>query len=110
MCSQRGRPVRRRTVTSGSVAALLAEFRVPPEPDLLSLDIDGNDWHVLRAVWAGGWRPAVVVVEFNAHAAYARGCQKTPARLIEGPARRSAHVDALPFFWSTWSTCESDRT
>lgn len=35
------------------------------EPDLFSLDIDGNDYYVARALLEGGLRPKIVVVEYN---------------------------------------------
>jgi len=35
------------------------------EPDLLSIDIDGNDYHIADALLAGGLRPKVCVVEYN---------------------------------------------
>jgi hypothetical protein len=36
-----------------------------PSPDLFSLDIDGNDYHIARAFLAAGFRPKVVCVEYN---------------------------------------------
>lgn len=36
------------------------------EPDLVSLDLDGNDSHFLRKLLANGCRPAVFIVEYNA--------------------------------------------
>jgi hypothetical protein len=44
---------------------LLAYYNVTREPDLLSIDIDGIDWYVLRAILRGGYRPRVIVAEFN---------------------------------------------
>jgi hypothetical protein len=42
---------------------LLAETPVPVDFDLLSIDIDGNDYHVWEAVQV--YRPKLVVIEFN---------------------------------------------
>ncbi len=35
------------------------------DPDVFSLDIDGNDYHLARALLATGFRPKVFVVEYN---------------------------------------------
>jgi hypothetical protein len=35
------------------------------EPDFFSLDIDGVDWHVARAMLRLGFRPKIVVAEYN---------------------------------------------
>ncbi len=43
--------------------ALLASTGVPVAFDLLSIDIDGNDYHVWEAVTA--YRPKLVVIEYN---------------------------------------------
>jgi hypothetical protein len=42
---------------------LLDKTDVAPDFDLLSIDIDGNDYHVWQAV--SNYRPKVVVIEFN---------------------------------------------
>ena len=42
---------------------LLSQTEMPKEIDLLSIDIDGNDYHVWDA--ADDYRPRVVVIEFN---------------------------------------------
>jgi hypothetical protein len=42
---------------------ILAGSELPANFDLLSIDIDGNDWHVWRALTH--YRPRLVVVEFN---------------------------------------------
>jgi hypothetical protein len=54
----------RSRVTSANVEALFSEASVPEEFDLLSIDIDGNDFWVWRAVEK--YRPRVVVAEYNA--------------------------------------------
>jgi hypothetical protein len=46
-----------------SLPAILGRERVSRDFDLLSLDIDGDDWHVLAAM--GDWRPRCVLVEYN---------------------------------------------
>lgn len=35
------------------------------DPDVFSLDIDGVDYHVARAILGGGFRPKIFVVEYN---------------------------------------------
>jgi hypothetical protein len=51
-------------VTAENVEELLARGGVPEEPDLLSIDIDGNDYWVWKAIRR--FRPRAVVVEYNA--------------------------------------------
>jgi hypothetical protein len=60
-----GRPrveTARSRVTPENVDALFAEHDVPAEPDVVSIDIDGNDYWVWEAM---SCRPRVVVVEYN---------------------------------------------
>jgi hypothetical protein len=52
------------TVTAENIESILAKANVPVEADLLSIDIDGNDYWVWRAITA--WRPRAVVIEYNA--------------------------------------------
>jgi hypothetical protein len=51
-------------VTSRNIEQLLAAHDVPDDFDLLSIDIDGNDYWVWQAVQR--WQPRVVVIEYNA--------------------------------------------
>jgi hypothetical protein len=53
----------RAMVSSANIEELLAAHQVPAEPDLLSIDIDGNDYWVWKAI--RNWRPRVVVAEYN---------------------------------------------
>lgn len=46
---------------AGELVALLPA----PDPDLFSLDIDGNDYHVAKALLQAGLRPKIIAVEFN---------------------------------------------
>jgi hypothetical protein len=51
-------------ITAENIAPLFAERGVPGDPDLLSIDIDGNDYWVWKAL--AHYRPRVVVIEYNA--------------------------------------------
>lgn len=50
-------------VTADRFCEILTAAGVPEEPDVLSIDIDGNDVYVWDAL--AGFRPRVVVVEYN---------------------------------------------
>lgn len=51
-------------VTAESINPLLTENKIPGEIDLLSIDIDSNDYWVWKSITA--IRPRVVVIEYNA--------------------------------------------
>ena len=48
---------------SDSLDVLLSQCEIPKNFDLLSIDIDGNDYHVWEAMEE--YRPKLVVIEFN---------------------------------------------
>lgn len=50
-------------ITSENISALLEESGFDKAIGLLSVDIDGVDFHVLKALDA--WQPAILVVEYN---------------------------------------------
>lgn len=52
------------TVTPDNVEDLFADARVPPEPDVVSIDVDGQDYWIWEALEA--YRPRLVVIEYNA--------------------------------------------
>jgi hypothetical protein len=62
-------------ITAGNIVALFEKYRVPREFDLLSIDIDGNDYWVWKAL--ADYHPRVVVMEYNA------AVPPTEARVIE---------------------------
>jgi hypothetical protein len=51
-------------VTKESVPSILKQFKTPT-PDVFSLDIDGNDYFILEEFFKLGFRPKIVVVEYN---------------------------------------------
>jgi hypothetical protein len=51
-------------VTSHNIEQLLQQHQVPVDFDLLSIDIDGNDYWVWKAIQR--WQPRLVVIEYNA--------------------------------------------
>jgi hypothetical protein len=65
----------RHFVDAENIGALLASYGVPREPDLLSVDIDRNDFYVMRALLLSPppavtglgptLKPRVIVTEFN---------------------------------------------
>jgi len=57
------RRVTTRSAGGDTLEAILRGTPIPEEFDLLSIDVDGNDYHVWNSLVA--YRPRVVVVEFN---------------------------------------------
>lgn len=57
--------VHQERITAENVTEIFLKYQVPPVFDLLSLDIDGLDFWVLRALLRGGWRPRAVCLEVN---------------------------------------------
>lgn len=54
--------VYREFITANNINELFRKYKVPDEFDVLSIDIDGNDYWIWKALEA---RPRVVVMEFN---------------------------------------------
>jgi hypothetical protein len=54
----------RSLVTVENVAGLFSAAGVPEEPDVLSIDVDGSDYWIWQAL--DGYRPRLVVIEYNA--------------------------------------------
>jgi hypothetical protein len=59
-----GSSIKQEFITAENINQLFAKYGVPKEFDLLSIDIDGNDYWVWKAI--EGYRPRVVVIEYNA--------------------------------------------
>lgn len=56
--------VQQEFVTAENVEDLFAKYNVPEEFDLLSIDIDGNDYWIWKAI--KNYKPRVIVIEYNA--------------------------------------------
>ncbi|HEY2413215.1 MAG TPA: hypothetical protein VGI40_13275 [Pirellulaceae bacterium] len=56
--------VHKEFITAENINGLFAKYGVPQTFDLLSIDIDGNDYWVWKAI---EYQPRVVVIEYNAH-------------------------------------------
>jgi hypothetical protein len=84
------------TVTPDSAPGILERAGVPPELDLLAIDLDGIDYHVWRRL-GSRYHPRVVVVEYNASATPGtRWVQRyRPGRFWDGSRRFGASLDAL---------------
>lgn len=52
-------------ITAENINELFKKYEVPHEFDLLSIDIDFNDFHVWKAI-ENSYKPRVVVIEYNA--------------------------------------------
>jgi hypothetical protein len=66
VCARADHPrIRKERVTAENINSLFAKHGVPEEFDLLSIDIDGNDYWVWKAIDAR-YRPRVLVMEYNA--------------------------------------------
>jgi hypothetical protein len=55
--------VKRERVAAENIESLLEGYGVPEDFDLLSIDIDGNDYWVWKAI--ANYSPRVVIVEYN---------------------------------------------
>lgn len=60
-----GVKVHREFITAENINALFEKYKVPSSFDLLSIDLDGNDYWVWRSM-AFSYRPRVIVIEYNA--------------------------------------------
>ncbi len=51
-------------MTAENIQSLLEKYQVPDGFDLISIDVDGNDFWIWNQITS---RPRVVVIEYNAH-------------------------------------------
>jgi hypothetical protein len=88
-------------ISAEAINDLFAKHGVPKAFDLLSIDIDYNDYWVWRAIKDSRFRPRVVIVEVNA------GIPSTEARTVayddegvwDGPSSSHFGASVLAFHW-----------
>lgn len=86
---------RRELVTADRIDEIFAAAGVPAEPDVLSIDIDGNDLYVWDALTAH--RPRVVVIEYNGgiEPGQPRVQPHEPDRMWDGSGAFGSNLEAL---------------
>lgn len=57
--------IKKELVTAENINALFEKYKVPTDLDLLSIDVDGNDYWIWKAI-DPRYQPRVVVMEYNA--------------------------------------------
>lgn len=58
----KGDDVKKEKITMENVNSIFKKYKIPQNLDLLSIDIDGNDYWVWKAL---KWSPRVLIIEFN---------------------------------------------
>ncbi len=79
--------IRREFVDAENVNSLFAKYHVPQEFDVMSIDIDGNDYWVWKAL---RYQPRVVIIEWN--------CSITPFRALTIPYSPSFAWDSTCYY------------
>jgi len=51
--------------SNSSLSRILQRNSVPKDLDFISIDVDGTDYWLLHDLFDAGWRPKVVLIEFN---------------------------------------------
>lgn len=57
--------IKKEFITAENIVSLFDKYNVPKEFDLLSIDIDGNDFWVLKSIIESEYSPRVIINEFN---------------------------------------------
>jgi hypothetical protein len=82
-------------ITAENIQSLFHEGNVPDAFDLLSIDIDRNDYHVWKAI--DQYKPRVVIIEYNS--IYRPGCHFVvdydANAMWDGSSNTSASLEAL---------------
>jgi hypothetical protein len=84
-------------VTPGNVEDLFSRAGVPPEPDVLSIDVDGNDYWIWEAI--EDYRPRLVVIEYNS--------SLDPVRRLVQPCDDEATWDGTEYYGASLGALRS---
>jgi len=57
--------IKKEIITAENIVELFKKYNVKEDFDFLSIDIDGNDYWVLKALLWAGYTPSVIINEFN---------------------------------------------
>lgn len=57
--------IKQEFITAENIVGLLDKYKVPEDFDFLSIDIDGNDFWVLKSILESKYTPRLIVNEFN---------------------------------------------
>lgn len=57
--------IKKEFITAENIVSLFDKYNVPKEFDMLSIDIDGNDFWVLKSILNSDYSPRVIINEFN---------------------------------------------
>lgn len=78
--------LRKEYITPDNIVELLKKYSIKSDLDILSVDIDGIDFYVLREILCSGeFSPKIVMVEYNSHIPATAGAFVVP--LKEPPIR-----------------------
>ena len=84
-------------VSAENIEQLLAQAGAPQQPDLLSIDVDGQDYWIWEAI--DSYRPRIVVVEYNS--------SLDPRRRLVQPADPGHVWDGTDYYGASLGALES---
>ena len=64
-CPDPDTDIKQEFITSENIIELFEKYKVPKRFDFLSIDVDGNDYHILKKIFDAGYKPQLIVAEFN---------------------------------------------
>lgn len=54
-----------RHITRDNICSMFRQFNVPQDHDFLCIDMDGNDYWIMKSILEGGYTPRVIMIETN---------------------------------------------